>query len=146
MEVLFPSGTADAVAFELFRDSLSAMNKGSDLGRLRTFFEARAMSLGGYAIDVTRCCQCGRKYAGEGTAVFNREKGGISCMKCLTESVNAPGLQPSIVALLRALQSASVEELPSMNWDAEAAEKIRAVMTLHMEYRIGRRLKSARYL
>lgn len=89
LELLFPSGTADSPAFELFRGSLSAMDRGGDLSRLRVFFEVRAMALGGYAIDFTRCSNCGRKYAGEGTAVFNREKGGISCLKCLRTSKSA---------------------------------------------------------
>ena len=146
MEVLFPAGTADRIAFELFRGSLSAMDRGCDLVRLRAFFEARVLSLGGYAIDFSRCCQCGRKYAGQGTAAFNRVKGGISCLKCLRESKSAPGLQPSMIALLKKLQSAPVEELPPMDWDATGAGQICAVLTLHMEYRIGRRLKSSKYL
>ncbi len=146
VEALFPSGTADSVAFGLFRDSLAALNNGSDRSWLRALFEARVMTLGGYGIDFTRCCQCGRKYAGEGTAVFNRNKGGVSCLKCLRESEMAPGLAPSMVALLKTLQSAPVEELPSMDWNAQSAEKIRAVLSLHIEYRMGRRLKSAKYL
>ena len=133
-------------AFELFRDSLSAMDRGSDLVRLRAFFEARAMALGGYAIDLTRCCRCGRKYAGQGTAVFNRDKGGISCLKCLRESKSAPGLEPSMVAMLKKMQSPPVGELPCMDWDATSADRIRSVLALHMEYRIGRKLKSAKYL
>ena len=146
VELLFPSGTADADAFELFRDSLSAMDRGSDLVGLRAFFEARAMALGGYAIDLTRCCRCGRKYAGQGTAVFNRDKGGISCLKCLRESKSAPGLEPSMVAMLKKMQSLPVGELPCMDWDATSADRIRSVLALHMEYRIGRKLKSAKYL
>ncbi len=146
VELLFPSGTADTNAFELFRDSLSAMDRGSDLVRLRVFFEARAMALGGYAIDLTRCCQCGRRYAGQGTAVFNRDKGGISCLKCLGESKSAPGLEPSMVAMLKKMQSVSVEQLSSMDWDARSTEQIRSVLALHMEYRVGHKLKSAKYL
>ena len=146
MEVLFPYGTTDRIAFELFRDSLSAMDRGNDLVRLRACFEARAMALGGYAIDFTRCCQCGRKYAGQGMAVFNQKKGGISCLKCQRESKSAPGLDPSTTALLKKMQSSPLEELPRIKWDAEEIDKIRAVMTLHMEYRLGRRLKSAKYL
>jgi DNA repair protein RecO (recombination protein O) len=146
MELLFPSETADRIAFELFKDSLSAMDNGGDLTGLRMLFEARAMALGGYAIDFSRCCQCGRKYAGEGTAVFNCSKGGISCLRCRGESKSAPGLQPSMVALLKRLQFAPVEELQRLDWDATGNDKIRAVLDLHMEYRIGRTLKSAKYL
>ena len=51
-----------------------------------------------------------------------------------------------MIALLKKLQSAPVEELPSMDWDATGAGQICAVLTLHMEYRIGRRLKSSKYL
>ena len=74
------------------------MDRGNDLGRLRAFFEAQGHGFGGYAIDFSRCSSVDRKYAGEGTAVFNREKGGISCLKCLGETKSSPGLEPSVVA------------------------------------------------
>ena len=51
-----------------------------------------------------------------------------------------------MIALLKKLQSAPVEELNSMDWGATGVDRISAVLTLHMEYRIGRRLKSAKYL
>ena len=160
MELLFPSETADRAAFLFFRDSLSAMDGGTDLAKLRICFEAGAMALGGYAIDFSRCSECGRKYTGQGTAVFNRAKGGISCLKCRKESKSAPGLQPSMALLIEKLQSAPTKDnkrltpkLPGVDLlelirkdFISDTDKIRAVLTLHMEYRIGRTLKSAKYL
>lgn len=56
------------------------------------------------------------------------------------------GLDPATVAMIKKIQAIPVDHLSRMNWDAEVAEQTRAVMALHMEYRLGRRLKSAKYL
>jgi DNA repair protein RecO (recombination protein O) len=145
-EILFPLGVADTGMFELLKNSFFAIDKGKRKDLLRIQFEARAMALGGYGINFDKCCNCGRIYTGEGRAVFKRSKGGIACLKCQQESKLFPGLDHDTVTGLRTIQSKSWNEVEAFNFSDKMIREIKSVLNLHMEYRIGRRLKTAEYL
>ncbi len=145
-EILFPLGVADNKMFELMKDSFFEIDKGKKKDLLRIQFEARAMALGGYGIDFDKCCSCGRTYTGEGRAVFKRSKGGIACLKCQQESKLSPGLDHDTVKGLKTIQSSLWSEVEALNFSDEMIREIKSVLKLHVEYRIGRRLKSAEYL
>jgi len=104
------------------------------------------MTLGGYGVDLDKCCNCGRTYTGEGRAVFKRSKGGIACLKCQQESKLSPGLDHDTVKGLKTIQSDPWNEVEAFNFSDEMIREIKSVLKLHIEYRIGRRLKTAEYL
>lgn len=144
-EILFPLGVADNEMFELLKQSFFVLNEGNnDMVRVR--FEARAMTLGGYKIELEKCCFCGRNYAGEGRAVFERSRGGIACLKCRHESELLPGLSPYSVNALSIMQSSQGEQDETVVFDNEIIHEISPVLKLHIEYQIGKRLKTAEYL
>ncbi len=145
-EILFPLAVADKNMFELLKDSFSLLDQGERNDALRIHFEARAMTLGGYRIDFDRCCNCGRPYVGEGKAIFVQQKGGVSCLKCERESRLSPGMEPGSAGRLRALQSAPLGEEEALNMSEQTIHEIKQVLKLHIEYRIGRRLKTSKYL
>lgn len=145
-EVLFPLEVAEERMFRLLTRSLALLDKGTPLGPLRTAFLAGALALAGFGIDMARCTRCGRPYKGEGEALFEVEKGGISCARCGAEAPPSIVLPPEAGRMLRRLQEAESEDLPPLlsldiPWD-----RIRAALEAHMDYRVGRRPKSARYL
>lgn len=145
-ETLFPLGVVDKSAFDLLKNSFFALEEGKRKDVLRIFFEARAMGLGGYGINLDRCCVCGRQYTGIGKAVFKANKGGIACLKCEHESASCPGLSPDAANILKLIQSGIWHELQVVSLTEQAICEIKQVLKLHIEYRIGRRLKSARYI
>jgi DNA repair protein RecO (recombination protein O) len=145
-EILFPPGVVDRSVFELFKNSLSLLDKSGTDEALRIHFEARAMALGGYRINLERCSNCGRPYTGEGRAVFVQKKGGIACLKCERETDLSPGLNPGSVKGLRTLQSVTRDEGLADSVSEKMIREIKPVLKLHIEYRIGRRLKTAEYL
>jgi DNA repair protein RecO (recombination protein O) len=145
-EILFPVGVADRVMFELLENTLRELNERKGIEDLRIRFEARAMALGGYGINFEHCCVCGRPYTGQGRAVFKRSKGGIACLRCEKETETHPGLSHDTVEVLRILQSGECINAEPLLLTKEMVHEIKPVFKLHMEYRIGRRLKSAAYL
>ncbi len=145
-EILFPLAVVDEKMFELLKESFVAISEGKRGDMLRIFFEARAMSLGGYRIDLERCFGCGRPYTGRGDAVFDPRKGAIACLGCRQESKLTPRFSPGSVRALRVMQSSGLREVESLGLTDEMIEEIKPVNRLHIEYRIGQRLKSARYL
>jgi len=145
-EVLFPQNVVAKEMFELLKNSFLAMNEGKRNDVLRIFFEAKAMILGGYGVNLDRCCNCGRPYTGVGRAVFWRNRGGIACLKCGQESRHSPGMGPDTINGLRALQSGDWSKLEEVQLDEEMILEIKSALKLHIEYQIGKRLKSAEYL
>ena len=57
-EVLFPLGVVDREMFELLEGSLDALSNGKNPGFVTVMFEMRAMALGGYGINLEKCCIC----------------------------------------------------------------------------------------
>jgi len=145
-EILFPPLVPDRRMFDLLKDSFIRLNQGQSSRIIRIVFEARAMALGGYAIHLEKCCNCRRPYTGEGRAVFIRSKGGISCLKCGQGSSLTRELSPAAVKAISIIQSGTLDTIEGLALTDEVIGEIRPVLALHIEYRIGRRLKSAEYL
>lgn len=145
-EALFPPQVAAPEIFDLLVDVLRATDRGENHELLRLVFEARAMALGGYAIDLDRCSGCGRDYQRKGRAVFDPEKGGIYCLKCRTESPGALSFGASAGSLLSLIQAGGAGDLSKIKVDSNACKEIRRIMDLHIARRLGRAFKTAAFL
>ncbi len=145
-ETLFPLGVADGRMFALLKNALIALAGDTKKEELRIFFEAKALALGGYGIDFDRCCDCGRRYAGEGRAVFKQSKGGIACLKCEKESARLPGLDPDAARGLKRIQSTPLDDTESTPLTDSMMAEMRKVLSMHLRYSLGKELKTARYL
>lgn len=146
VETVFPPGVPERGGFALLVNALQSLDEGLDREKLRLVFEGRAMALAGYAIALERCCLCGRTYAGEGRAVFLRDKGGIACLRCARVTGLTPGLDPAAVRAIKAIQSQEWQELRTLTVEGDTPEGLRAVMDLHMGFRLGERLRTVEYL
>lgn len=145
-EILFPLGVVDRKMFGLLENSFQVLNRGARKEALGIFFDAKAMSFGGYRIDLNKCCACGRNYKGEGRAVFRPDKGGICCLKCGEESATSPGLSAESIKMLGLMQSGMWDMVEELSFTDDMIREMRPVLRLHIVYRIGRRLKTADYL
>jgi DNA repair protein RecO (recombination protein O) len=145
-EILFPVGVGAKRMFDLLHAAFSALDEERQIDPFRILFEAKAMALGGYAIDLSRCCVCGRSYQGEGRALFKEGSGGIACLKCAQESRTSPCLGPATVKALNEIQSTAWNAFQVQGLSKEMIREIKPVLKRHIDYRIGQRLKTAQYL
>jgi DNA repair protein RecO (recombination protein O) len=145
-EVLFPLGVADPEVFRLLAGSFDLLDQGAGTIAVPVAFESRAMVLGGYGINLEKCCLCGRDYTGRGAAVFKRDRGGIACLKCQPETLLTPALSPEAVGLLERLQRRPLEVLREIELPDQWVEQVRPVLKLHREYRLERRLRTSKYV
>ena len=145
-EILFPPGVAEPRMFELLSLSLDVLSRGGGIERIPLVFEFKAMSLGGYKIDTSRCSKCSRPYQGQGTAVFRRERGGIACLKCGQPSAVSPPLKPASVKAIEALQDKSFGEAMELILGEDTMEELKSVLKLHREYRLEQRLRTSKYV
>jgi len=146
LELLFPPGVAEPAIFEILNQSFEALSQGRKTDLVPPAFESKAMSLGGYRIDTTRCSKCGRPYRGEGVAVFMREKGGIACLKCGRPSAVSPALNHSGVKAIEDLQNKPFQVVIDLNLAEDTMREVKAVLKLHREYRLEQRLRTSKYV
>jgi len=145
-EILFPWELPDRGIFETLIQSLHLLDKCEMTDLIPQAFEFIAMSHGGFRINLEKCCQCGRTYTGEGSAVFKPEKGAIACMKCHQVTAISPRLSPESVGFIKMLYTNSLSDLNQWTVDEKVRSEIRPVLKLHREYHLGRQPKTACYL
>lgn len=146
IEILFPWELADSVMFETLKDTFKLLAEGGDIETVPVLFEIAAMALGGFSINLEKCCICGREYTGSGTAVFKPDKGGIACMNCQQVTGITPGMSPETVKITSNMQCGFSRELENHRNSEEFIKEIKKVLKLHREYRLERSPKSGNYL
>ena len=145
-ELLFPTGVVEPRMFDLLKDSLSALSEGECSERIPLAFELRALSLGGYRINLEKCCRCGRVYMGEGLAVFVPERGAVSCLKCRQPSAIHPSMGPETVKALARLQTGSLCESAPQDMTETVLKEISGILKLHREHRLEQKLRTTKYI
>jgi DNA repair protein RecO (recombination protein O) len=145
-EILFPPGVSEPRMFELLNRSLDALSRGEKVDLVPLVFEFKAMSLGGYRIEIARCAKCGRPYKGEGTAVFKREKGGLACLKCDRPSAFSPSLRPASIKAIEIMQERPFEEATKLDLGHDVVRELKTVLKHHREYRLEQKLRTSRYV
>ena len=142
-EILFPLNVPSFEMFQLLRFALGSISNRENTEETMIIFQARAMKIGGFGINVSKCGLCGRPYRGEGRALFHPPSGSIVCTGCEKESALTPGMGPNTVHVLTQVQS---PDLPLLQCNEDIVSELKRVLMAHIEYHLGKRLKSAKYL
>jgi DNA repair protein RecO (recombination protein O) len=145
-EILFPLEMPESGIFDLLIKCFRLLETGKSTGVIPHAFEFVVMSHGGFRINLNRCCDCGRSYTGAGAAVFNPEKGGISCMKCRQVTARMPRLSPDTIKFIATLYEKSPDVFDELQADEKILSEIKPVLKLHREYHMGHQPKTATYL
>ena len=145
-EALFPLNMPSTEMFRLLKNALTLISDKQYIKEIITIFQARAMKISGFAINLTRCGKCGRSYKGKGRALFCTEKGSILCMACEKETALLLGMEPETVRTLKQIQLSDPPYPSIPAFSEETFMELKKVLIAHTEYHIGKKLKSARYL
>ncbi len=145
-ETLFPSGVSEPRVFDLLKDSLASLTSAKTADAVLIAFEARAMTFGGYRVNLEKCSKCRRPYKGEGMAVFKPERGGIACLRCGQPSHLHPSMTPEAVEVLGKIQEGSFSLSDIDRLKDETLNLLKKALKLHREYRLEQRLKTSKYL
>ncbi len=145
-EMLFPWELADPVMFDILKRSFKMLAENDASNMATEIFEIMAMSQGGYAVNLDKCCVCGRRYLGEGPAVFIPENGGIACTKCRQVSARTPCMDPETVRMLSSIQSNISGVFEEGLYSNKRLLDLRPVLELHRKYRLEREPRTFGYL
>jgi DNA repair protein RecO (recombination protein O) len=145
-EILFPLNVPSSEMFQLLRFALDSISRKRNIEETTIIFQARAMKIGGFGINVSKCGLCGRPYRGRGTALFHPPSGSIVCLACKRESALTPGMSPNTVYVLGQLQSPSLSFSNTLRFNEDTLGELKGVLTAHIDTCLGKRLKSSQYL
>jgi DNA repair protein RecO (recombination protein O) len=145
-ETLFPSNVKSLEMFQLLKRSLTSLSEKQNSEKTMIMFQARAMKIGGFGINVSQCSICRRRYEGKGRALFHPPNGSIVCLGCEQESAIHPGMNPKTVKALADFQSTDLSLLKNIQCDDDVIAELKRVLMLHIDHRLGKRLKSAHYM
>ncbi len=145
--LLFPVGVSDEVMFDLISKSFVLLHKRFAPEKVLINYEAKAMSISGYRINLEKCQVCGRTYRGEGSGAFLVYKGGITCLRCIRNPANLIIMQPEEIKILRLLQSSSFEiSHIDIELNPSMLRRIRNILQMHISYILGTRLKTKKFI
>lgn len=145
-EILFPFNVPSSEMFQLLRFALGSISNRRNTEETMLVFQAQAMKIGGFAINVSKCSLCDRPYKGAGRALFHPPSGSIVCLACEKESTLTPGMEPNTVHLLEQLQASDRSLSNTLQCNENILSELKRVLMAHIEHRLGKRLKSAKYL
>jgi DNA repair protein RecO (recombination protein O) len=145
-EMLFPLNVPSREIFSLLLWALGSISEGKNLAQTMIVFQIRAMSIGGFGINTSKCAFCGRLYKGQGRALFHPPSGSIVCMRCARETAHTPAMSPHSVYILTQLQSRNEIDLNSYLGGEETLKELSKVLAVHIEHCIGKRPRSAQYI
>jgi DNA repair protein RecO (recombination protein O) len=119
---LVPERNPDAKVFHLLAESLSAIDRSPPREVLSPVarFEYRLLEASGIGPNLTSCLSCGRARAREeGGFFFVYKEGGLFCASCLP---------------------------PGLTFDPFSREQASRILSLFVEYQLGRPLKTRKFL
>ena len=129
--------------FELLQTSLRFLPV-MPLGILVTVFEIKLLGEMGLIPYAGGWVSCGAKPIEKG--YFSVKHGAVLCDRCRSNDQGAPAISPAGLALLRSFSRSEMEQCLKSSHSTHALNEIRKLVSQFLNYRVGKILKSRRFL
>ncbi len=130
--------------FSLLLGTLQRLNSGVEPALLLNAFQIRLLRTLGYLPELNKCVRC-RGSLPEGVQSFGLNEGGLLCPVCREEAMETTIVSPEALGFLRkALQGELGDGHVSLV--PRVSEEIRSLLQTFLEFKLGRRIRSARFL
>lgn len=106
------------------------------------YFQWRLLRHVGLLGELTACASCGSAVGSRGV-YFSSNAGGLICRNCEPAATEKHAVAPAALAGIAALAAADAGKRPRLP-DTQA-HAVNALLAYHIEYQLGRRLKTARH-
>jgi len=138
-----PEGETNKGVFHLFSSILSAMESNSDIEILSLIFGIRFLGLIGYQPRLNSCVKCNRS---DGVLRFYPAHGGILCEACSMPEEGFVSFTQETRNLYYKTIALPLNKIPSpaliYAFSPQIKEELRTILSLHLNYILGKRLKS----
>lgn len=130
--------------FALILGTLRGLDSGGEIGLLLRVFEIRLLRTLGYLPELARCVRC-RGSLSEGVQSFGLNEGGLVCPACREQSMETTVVASAALEFLRAALKRETD-VRRINMSSQVLEEIRSLLQTFLEFKLGRRIRSARFL
>ena len=130
--------------FALIGGTLRALNTGVQPSVILRAFEIRLLRTLGYLPELYKCVRC-RGGLPEGIQSFGLNEGGLLCPACRAEAIETMPVSPPALGFLRMTLGRDMD-LSRVSLDPEVREELRSVLQTFLELKLGRRIRSTRFL
>jgi len=130
--------------FALIVDTMGGLNTGKDSSLLLRAFEIRLLKILGYVPELHRCVKC-RGALPEGDQSFGLNEGGLLCRACRAEALESMPVTQAARQFLR-MALGEMTALDRVSPDAKMSDELRSLLQTFLEFKLGRRIRSARFL
>ncbi len=144
---LLEKGTEDRVnnpyLFELFYQTIKAIEEGHDPEILKNIFEMKMLPVLGFLPNLDYCAICGNS---KGHFVFSIKEGGILCEKCSHQDPYSLKVQQVTLKLLRLFYHFDLSRLGSINVKDKTKNELELCINAYYDVYSGLYLKTKRFL
>lgn len=137
-------GEGSAELFALAVGTLGGLNAGMEPSRALRAFEIRLLKTLGYLPELGKCVRC-RGELKDGVQHFGFNEGGLLCPACRAEAIETAPVTPAVLGFLRAALAGDGRPDPP-RLRPEVSEEVRSLLQSFLELKLGRRIRSARFL
>ncbi|MFQ5847367.1 MAG: DNA repair protein RecO [Candidatus Methylomirabilales bacterium] len=130
--------------FALIVGTLGGLNAGMEPALLLRTFEIRLLKTVGYLPELEKCVRC-RGTLREGVQSFGLNEGGLLCPACRVEAIETLAVSRPALGFLRMALRRDMD-LSRVALDPEVPKELRSLLQTFLEFKLGRRIRSARFL
>ncbi len=130
--------------FDDLQASLEALDSGARPQIIAWGFALRLMERLGVGPVLEHCAGCGRPLGAD--AYYSPAAGGLICADCRPGAGAVQAVSSGTVALLRSLSTFPIDRLGRVSCPANSQTQIRELVRRHIEYHLGFRLQSDRFV
>lgn len=137
-------GEGSEELFALIVGTLRGLNAGMEPSLSLRAFEVRFLRTIGYLPELGTCVRC-RNGLCEGIQSFGLNEGGLLCPACRSEAIETMPVSPEALAFLRMALRREMD-FSRVSLSPGASEELRSLLQTFLEFKLGRRIRSARFL
>ncbi len=137
-------GEGSEELFSLIVGTLRGLNGGVESSSLLRAFEIRLLKTLGYLPELEKCVKC-RAALREGAHRFGINEGGLLCSTCGAEAIETTPVSPAALGFLRGVLRVDAN-LSRFSLETKVTEELRLLLQTFLELKLGRRIRSARFL
>lgn len=129
--------------FNLLRDILLLMEKGTDPAVLAAIYAMKMMPFAGISPELNKCVHCGNQHI---TSSFSISGGGFLCPNCQHTDEYALQLSPGVQKLLPIIKAVPLERLGKVSLKPKTIGEIESIIYAYYEQNAGIKLRSRHFL
>ncbi len=141
-----PAEESQPPVFDALLDALRALSGGEAVAAALLLFEARLLSLAGYAPMVAACVACGTDGLPKATVAYSAARCGVLCPACRVKDPKSVGVPRNALAALQGIGNGTIARTSDLGIPQGMIGVLRKLLKATFTHHLGHELKLMRYV